>query len=123
MRAGLGDIGDLVAAPGGKASLDIEVDAAPWISVSRVILYVSGKEAKRWPVPESQDVKRFHVTHDIALAADGYAVIRVDGDKIMAPVVGDNRIFGVYPLALTNPIFFDVNGNGRYDPEHQHGPH
>jgi hypothetical protein len=122
-HAGKGDIGDLVPAPGGKASLDIEVDAAPWISVSRVILYVSGKEAKRWPVPESQEIVRFRVRHDIDLPADGYAVVRVDGDKIMAPVVGDNRTFGVYPLALTNPIFFDVNGNGRYDPEHVHGPH
>jgi hypothetical protein len=123
VRSGQGDIGDLVSAPGGKASLDIEVDAAPWISVNRVILYVSGKEAKRWPVPESQDIRRFRVNYEIALTADGYAVIRVDGDKIMAPVVGDNRIFGVYPLALTNPIFFDVNGNGRYDPEHAHGAH
>jgi hypothetical protein len=42
---------------------------------------------------------------------------------LVAPVVGDNRTFGVYPLALTNPIFFDVNGNGRYDQEHAHGEH
>src|ERR1017187_5309948 len=122
-RSGKGDIGDLIPAPGGKATLDIEVDAAPWISVSRVILYVSGKEAKRWPVADSQEVVRFRVSHELALPSDGYAVVRVDGAKIMAPVVGDNRTFGVYPLALTNPIFFDVNGNGRYDPEHQHGPH
>jgi hypothetical protein len=122
-RAGKGDMGDLVPAPGGKATVDIEIDAAPWISVSRVILYVSGKEANRWPIPESQDVVRFRIRHDINLPMDGYAVVRVDGDKIMAPVVGDNRTFGVYPLALTNPIFFDVNGNGRYDPEHPHGPH
>jgi hypothetical protein len=122
-HAGRGDIGDLVPAPGGKASLDIEVDAAPWISVSRVILYVSGKEAKRWPIPESQEVVRLHLTHTIDLAMDGYAVVRVDGDRIMAPIVGDNHGFGVYPLALTNPIFFDVNGNGRYDQEHPHGQH
>jgi hypothetical protein len=122
-HAGKGDIGDLVPAPGGKATLDIEVDAAPWISVNRVILYVSGKEAKRWLVPESQGVVRFRIKHEINLPMDGYAVVRVDGDKIMAPVVGDNRTFGVYPLALTNPIFFDVNGNGRYDQEHPHGPH
>ena len=122
-RSGKGDIGDLVPAPGGKAAVDIEVDAAPWISVNRVILYVSGKEAKRWPVPETEDVVRFRVHHEIDLTIDGYAVVRVDGDKIMAPVVGDNRTFGVYPLALANPIFFDVNGNGRYDPEHHHGPH
>ena len=123
VRSGQGDIGDLVPAPGGKASLDIEVDAAPWIAVSRVILYVSGKEARRWPVPESQEVVRFRVRHELGLAADGYAVVRVDGDRIMAPVVGDRHNFGVYPLALTNPIFFDVNGNGHYDPEHPHGPH
>jgi hypothetical protein len=122
-HAGKGDMGDLVPAPGGKATLDIEVDAAPWIAVNRVILYVSGKEAHRWPVAETDKVQRFHISHPIELPADGYAVIRVDGDKSMAPVVGDTRNFGVYPLAVSNPIFFDVNGNGRYDPEHPHGQH
>lgn len=123
MHAGKADIGDLVPAPGGKATLVIQVDAAPWISVNRVILYISGKEAKRWDIPESREIVRFKVEHPIALATDGYAVVRVDGNKIMAPVVGDNHNFGVFPLALTNPIFFDVNGNGRYDPQHPHGPH
>jgi hypothetical protein len=123
MHAGKGDIGDLVPAPGGKATLAIEVDAAPWISVNRAILYVSGKEAKRWEIPDSQEVVRFNVAYTIDMATDGYAVLRVDGNKIMAPVVGDRHAFAVYPLALTNPIFFDVNGNGRYDPEHPHGPH
>jgi len=122
-HAGPGDIGDLVPAPGGKATLQIEVDAAPWISVNRVILYVSGKETNRWPVPESRDVVRFRTSQPINLPGDGYAVIRVDGDKIMAPVVGDSKNFGVYPLAISNPIFFDVNGNGRYDAEHPHGQH
>jgi hypothetical protein len=123
VRAGRGDIGDLVPAPGGKATLAIEVDAPPWIAVSRVILYVSGKEAKRWPVADSHEVARFRGTFEVNLPIDGYAVIRVDGDRTMAPVVGDRRNFGVYPLALTNPIFLDVDGNGRYDPEHHHGPH
>ncbi len=142
-RAGQGDIGDLVPAPGGKVTLAIEVDAAPWISVNRVILYVSGKEAARWPVPpgqgegqgqghgqghgqdqgQDQGIVRFRASHSLVLAADGYAVVRVDGSKIMAPVVGDSRNFGVYPLALSNPIFFDVNGNGRYDPAEPHGAH
>jgi hypothetical protein len=39
------------------------------------------------------------------------------------PQFGDAHNFGVYPLALSNPIFFDVNMNGRYDPEHPHGKH
>lgn len=123
VHAGKGDMGDLVPAPGGKATLDIEVDAAPWIAVDRVILYVTGKEAARWPVPPSEQVVRFHASYPVTLATDGYAVVRVDGNKIMAPVVGDSRTFGVYPLALSNPIFFDVDGNGHYDPPHPHGRH
>ena len=121
MHAGQADIGDLVAAPGGHARVDIEVDAAPWVSVDRVILYVNGKEAQRWPVPPSQKVARFRASHDITLATDGYALVRVDGNELLAPVVGDRKTFGVYPLALSNPIFFDVNNNGRYDPAYKHG--
>ncbi len=121
MHAGQADIGDLVAAPSGHARVEIEVDAAPWVSVDRVILYVNGKEAQRWPVPPSQKVARFRASHEITLAADGYALVRVDGNELLAPVVGDRKTFGVYPLALSNPIFFDVNNNGRYDPAYKHG--
>jgi hypothetical protein len=28
------------------------------------------------------------------------------------------RVFRVYPYAITNPVFVDVDGNGRYDPAH-----
>ena len=123
MHSGQADIGDLVAAPSGHARVDIEVDAAPWVSVDRVILYVNGKEAQRWPVPPSQKVARFRASHEITLAADGYALVRVDGNELLAPVVGDRKTFGVYPLALSNPIFFDVNNNGRYDPAYKNGGH
>jgi hypothetical protein len=42
-------------------------------------------------------------------------VVRVDGDQPLAPIVGDLTRFDVRPFALTNPIFFDVDGNGKYD--------
>ena len=42
-RVGTTDIGDLAPAPGGKANAEITVRAAPWVSVSRVIIYVAGK--------------------------------------------------------------------------------
>jgi hypothetical protein len=50
-------------------------------------------------------------------------VVRVDGDEPLAPVVGDRNRFDVRPLALTNPVFLDVDGNGKYDPPSPHGPH
>jgi hypothetical protein len=122
-KVGPADIGDLAPAPGGHAVADLAVDAAPWISVDRVILYVDGKEVRRWRVPPSTGVRRFQERVDLQTDGDGYAVVRVDGDRLMAPVVGDTRTFGVRPLALTNPIFLDVDGNGRYDPHFRHGWH
>ena len=116
-------IGDLAPAPGGHATAEIEVQAAPWISVDRVILYVNGQESRRWKVPAQKQVVRFHERVPVQVSGDGYLVVRVDGDELMAPVVGDTRTFGVRPLALTNPIFLDGNGNGRYDPAYGHGWH
>jgi hypothetical protein len=121
----IGDIGigDLAPAPGGKAKADITVRAAPWVSVSRVILYIAGHEAKRWDVAESETVDRFHATYDIAVPNDTYAVIRVEGDTSLSPVVGDTHGVSVTPFALTNPIFLDANVNGKYDPVFGHGKH
>ena len=125
LRFGVGDtdMGGLARAPGGHATAHIVVEAAPWISVDRVILYVNGNEARRWKVPPATGVVRFDERVDLASARDGYAVVRVDGDKLMAPVVGDTRTFGVRPLALSNPVFLDVDGNGKYDPPYHHGWH
>ena len=116
-------LGDLARAPGGKARAEIEVQAAPWVSVSTVTLYVNGQEVKRWKVAPSTDPVRFREGWDVESARDGWVVVRVDGDKPLAPVVGDWKHFDVRPLALTNPVFLDVDGNGVYDPPIPHGQH
>jgi hypothetical protein len=54
---------------------------------------------------------------------DSYAVVRVEGDHSLAPVVGGGTGVKVTPFALTNPIFLDTNGNGKYDPVLPHGSH
>jgi hypothetical protein len=122
LTVGAGSIGDLTPAPGGHATAEIEVQAAPWVSVDRVILYVNGREVKRWPVPESSAVIRFHEKLEVTSPTDGYVVVRVDGLKPLTPVVGDGKVFTAYPLALTNPVFLDVDGDGRYraDLKHSH---
>jgi hypothetical protein len=74
-------------------------------------------------VPLTNDVVRFKNYFDLTSRQDGWIVVRVDGDKPLAPVVGDFRHFDVRPLALSNPIFLDVDGNGRYDAPIVHGPH
>ncbi|MEO8699000.1 MAG: CehA/McbA family metallohydrolase [Kofleriaceae bacterium] len=116
-------IGDLAPAPGGKATLDIVVKAPPWVSVSRVIVYITGIEAKRWTVPAGTAVERFHEKYDLAVAADTYVLVRVEGDQPLTPVVGGGTSIAVTPFAMTNPIFLDTNNNKKYDPKLPHGPH
>jgi hypothetical protein len=122
-KVGTTGIGDLAKAPGGKATAQITVKAAPWITVSRVILYVAGQEVKRWDVTNTREVLRFDDKYDIAVPHDTYAVVRVEGDGSLAPVVGGGTGVTVHPFALTNPIFLDANGNGKYDPPTPHGAH
>ena len=116
-------IGDVAPAPGGKATAQIQVKAAPWVTVSRVILYVAGQEVKRWDVRPSTEVVRFDEKYELAVSHDTYAVVRVEGDGSLAPVVGGGSGVTVHPFALTNPIFLDANTNGKYDPPTPHGPH
>jgi hypothetical protein len=116
-------IGDVATARGGDAKVELEVRAASWVSVSQVTLYVDGHEAHRWNVPKSADAVRFKESFPVHVPRDAWVVVRVDGDEPLAPVVGDRKRFDVRPLALTNPVFLDVDGNGKYDPPEKHGPH
>ncbi|HEV8320818.1 MAG TPA: CehA/McbA family metallohydrolase [Myxococcota bacterium] len=130
-----GGIGDVVFAAGGKARLSVEVDAAPWVSVGLVRVYVGGKEAKRWTLKPSTAVVRLLDGFDVKVKRDSFVVVRVDGDKPLAPVVGgradgptpksfgeEGRPFEVLPFAMTNPVFIDVDGNGKYDAPHAAAP-
>jgi len=123
-RVGTTDIGDLAPAPGGKAKAEITVRAAPWVSVSRVMIYVAGKLVKTWELTtHSTEIQRFHDTFDLAVPNDTYVLVRVEGDKSLSPIVGGGKDVTVFPFALTNPIFLDTNGNGKYDPVLPHGTH
>jgi hypothetical protein len=120
-KAAIGDVARVQR--GQRARAEVEVQAAPWVSVSSVTLYVNGAEVKRWAVPPSTAVVRLRDGVDIVPGRDSWVVARVDGDKPLAPIVGDEKRFDVRPLALTNPVFVDVDGDGAYDPPLPHGPH
>lgn len=119
------DIGDLAPPRRAQPMLSVEVSAAPWVSVSRLILYINGREAMRLPIPPSQKPTRLvrQIPLNLPPSQDAYVVVRVDGDQVLAPIVGDRSRFDVRPLLLTNPIFLDMNRNGRFDPQYSHGAH
>ncbi len=114
LSVGSAGIGDLVTVRSGRARAEIEVQAAPWVSVNRVTLYQDGRVEKVWAVPRGGAPIRFRASHDVGVGRDGYLVARVDGDEPLTPVVGDLGRFRVFPFALTNPVFLDADGDGRY---------
>jgi hypothetical protein len=109
--------GEVARVAPGKVALHVTVRAANWISVHEITVLGSGNTvlATR-AVPPSTAVVRFDDTIELDVQRDGFAIVRVDGDRPMAPNVGDIRSFLVYPMAVANPIWIDVDGDGKVAP-------
>jgi hypothetical protein len=113
LRSGNAGIGDVVPAPDGRVTLSIEVSAAPWIGVESATLYVNGKVEKRWAIAPSKLPQRLDVQHSIVVSEDSYVVLRADGKQSMWPVAGNTELYQIVPIAITNPLFVDRDGDGR----------
>lgn len=98
-------IGDLHT--GQKGTLHVGVEAAPWIPVSEWRAYVNGELVHRAPITAGTSAAL-----PLAFAADAFVTVEVEG-----PAVGRyaEALPGFTPFAFTNPIFVDVDGNGRFD--------
>jgi hypothetical protein len=110
-------LGETVTVKGGHVELALRVRAAPWISTTTIsVIGPGGAVLATRPCPTSPNVVRFDAKIPVELPRDGYLIVRVDGDQPMAPNVGDLGGFTVYPFALTNPIWVDVDGDGKITP-------
>jgi len=114
--------GDFLTAKDGKVNIQLEVKSAPWISVDEVRLIVNGNKKIIFPVRESKDsVLRFSETISLFLTEDSFIAAEILGKRSLFPVHQSRARYGLrenaaLPYALTNPIFVDVDGNGRFDP-------
>jgi hypothetical protein len=114
--------GDLLTRKSGQVDVRVRVQAAPWISVDEVRVIVNGERKIILPVkvPREQILK-FQEKIALKLKYDSYIAIEVLGSETLFPVVQrrskkDGYECGPLPYALTNPIFVDVDGNGKFDP-------
>ena len=109
--------GEVASVAAGKVPLHVTVRAANWVSATKLTVIGPGNTvlATRAIASSTQNV-RFDDTIELPVSHDGYAIIRVDGDRAMAPNVGDTGSFLVYPMAVTNPIWIDRDGDGKITP-------
>ena len=108
-------MGQLAPAPRGRAKLDIEIDAAPWIDVRRLELFINGsRRGKPIDVPLSAKPQRYKGSIDLRLERDAYVVVVVRGAALGAVVPAGAAQAAPTALAITNPIYLDRDGDGRW---------
>ncbi len=114
--------GDTLSAIDGEVEIHFEVRAAPWILVEEARVYVNREIVRVLPVEAGADpVRRLVADVRLELEVDAFIVVEVMGAGSLYPVVQERSWSGlqadaVTPYALTNPVFVDVDGNGRFDP-------
>jgi hypothetical protein len=114
--------GDSLTAADGKVNIGIQVQCAPWISVDEVRVIVNGERKIFLQVGDQKEsITRFSEEMVITLKEDSYIAVEALGKKSLYPVLQAQSRQGLLenatlPYALTNPVFIDVDGNGKFDP-------
>ena len=111
--------GQLAQASAGKVTVAVKVQAPTWVKLDTLQLIRGGKtggEVLKTIVLDSSTadpknpVLRYDGKLELSVTADTWIVVVATGKGELTPVVHKRQPFGV-----TNPIFVDVNGNGKYD--------
>ena len=111
--------GDDLTATGGKVSLSVRVQCPNWFDVDRVQVFVNGRpdpklNFTRAAMPEAfgDKVVKFDRELKLELKGDAHLVVAATGENsrlghVMGPEHEKTR-----PIAVSNPIFVDVDGGG-----------
>ncbi len=118
-------MGERVFAEEGRVRVEIEVAAAPWVPVDEVRLLVDGDVVRRWTDLTSDAVIRLRRSEELVLDADAFLTLEAGAplDAIPADwaaahpgIYADVLARGFVPMAFSNPIWVDVDGDARFAP-------
>lgn len=110
------ELGQTVTVKNQTVQANIVADAPGWIDLTRIQLYVNGVMTKEIPVT---DRKHPALKTEVALEmkTDGWVVVLALGDSpLPVDVIGASNGGQAYPIAFTNPIWLDANGDGKVNP-------
>jgi hypothetical protein len=101
-------------------TLKIRVQAANWVEIDRVQVMVSGRQPKEYnftkgshPEMFKSEVVRFDESVKITLRRDEHLIVVATGEKSDLRKGWGRSPYGrMRPVAFTNPIYVDVNGDG-----------
>lgn len=115
-------LGDTLTDKDGKVSVKVRVRSADWVKLEEVRFVINGERDVILPVEgKNAESGDFTLKERVTLTRDAYIVVEVVGRQGLYPVMQRGSRSGLkehatLPYALTNPVFIDVDGNGRFDP-------
>jgi hypothetical protein len=134
--AGKSGLGQLASAPDGNVRLKIKVRSAAWIPVEEVRILANGFQIAAFDGTTRPKVKatptdfqspgrtsRFRTTFRTTVSQDTYFIVEagaklppsVNTQPTSPPIVNIIEP-DIVPLAITNPIYIDRDGNAAFDP-------
>jgi hypothetical protein len=117
LRVNGGGIGEVVAAERGRIRVEYEVDGAGFVPIDEVRVLVNGAVVHAGPERSG--------ALELPLARDGFVTLEAGAPLDVDPGQWIRAHRGLYSEAIapgfvsaafTNPVFVDVDGNGRFDP-------
>ncbi|MDA2927095.1 CehA/McbA family metallohydrolase [Acidobacteria bacterium AH-259-G07] len=114
-----GTAGDKVSAVAGKVLLQVRVQCPNWFDIDRVHVFLNGRPVEqlsftRETTPDlfARGTVKFNHEMSLQLQEDTHVIVAAVGEKSkLGPVMGPEHEEDV-PVAVSNPIFVDVDGDG-----------
>ncbi len=112
-------IGDEMAVDQASVKLDVKVQCPNWLDINRVQVVVNGRLVPDLDFTRretegmfSNDGVKFEQTIEVPLKEDAHVIVIAAGERlklgrVMGPVHGE-----LMPIAISNPIYIDVDGDG-----------
>jgi hypothetical protein len=118
---GLAIPGDSLVATDGKVTLKVTVQCPNWLDVNRVQVFINGQPSEKhnYTRRESPElfgkidaVQKFDSSFDLSIDRDAHLIVATIGEGMTMEKVMGTRYGKRPPIAVSNPIFVDFDGNG-----------
>lgn len=111
--------GDTVKVPGGAATLRIKASQASWSRLDRVQILVNGRQLPegnftraKTPSAFKDGVLQFEHTVTLNLPTDAHLIVVATSENETMARLSGGKFADLHPIAMSNPIFVDVDGDG-----------
>lgn len=112
---GLAGLGELVTDTDGAVDLELRIQAIPEIDVTHFLVFLNCDEALKLPTTKPDGLVKYEGTLSIPVLEDAHIVVAGFGVNRLPRGLSSFNPAGI-PRFLTNPVFADADGNGRFDP-------